>query len=124
MVFLYWLLLTHYSDQRKMDEPTFSLTKLAQDHLMTGVVGASIFPLIYKVYRILKQDRKTDKFDEEEEKYRNMLRDDAKDMKERMSKLVEEKLELSVEVVRLQTQNGHLLEKIRMLEEQIGKKDD
>lgn len=91
---------------------------------MTGVVGASIFPLIYKVYRILKQDRKTDKFDEEEEKYRNMLRDDAKDMKERMSKLVEEKLELSVEVVRLQTQNGHLLEKIRMLEEQIGKKDD
>lgn len=91
---------------------------------MTGVVGASIFPLIYKVYRILKQDRKTDKFDEEEEKYRNMLRDDAKDMKERVSKLVEEKLELSVEVVRLQTQNGHLLEKIRMLEEQIGKKDD
>lgn len=91
-----------------------------QNNIVQGAIGLSAVPFLYKTYRILREDRKVDKLDEEEDKFRLMLRDESKESKDRMLKIMEEKMELLSEVARLQTENVHLLEKIKDLTETIA----
>ena len=82
-----------------MDEK--SLVSYVTENALTGTLGATMLALLYKMWRILKTDRKVDDLDSNERAFRDelrqeivLLKDEKKILEEKNKTLLDEHSEL------------------------------
>ena len=73
-----------------MDEKT--IASFISDNALTGALSGGALAFLYKIWRILKKDRKEDNLDEVERALRDEMRNDIKTLKEENKTLFSFKL--------------------------------
>lgn len=97
-----------------MDEK--SLVEAVSSNSVAGASIAAALAMLYKVWRILKADRKEDSLDTAEKGLRDELRDEIKILKEDIKQLSNEVKVLREQHVQCQEENTALKGRIRWLE--------
>lgn len=82
-----------------MDEKT--IASFISDNALTGALSGGALAFLYKIWRILKKDRKEDNLDEVERALRDEMRNDIKTLKEENKTLKEENQRLHQELSEL-----------------------
>lgn len=60
-----------------------------------ATAGFALLVIVYKIFRVLKTDKKNDLFTNEQDSFRKMLMDEVKQLKEENESLITEKVELA-----------------------------
>jgi len=97
-----------------MDEK--SIIEFISSHSVFGAGAAAILAMLYKIWRILKVDRKEDSLDNAERKLRDELRDEIKVLKEDIKILSNEVRILRDTHIQCQDENAALKGRIKWLE--------
>lgn len=60
-----------------------------------ATAGFALLVIVYKIFRVLKTDKKNDLFTDEQDSFRKMLMDEVKQLKEENESLINEKVDLA-----------------------------
>lgn len=60
------------------------LFDLVKDNSVVGAAGSAALVLLYKIWRIIQADRKEDDHDQAEKEFRNEMRIDIKELRDRL----------------------------------------
>lgn len=75
-------------------EPTGLDQMVKSDMTIIGAAGMALSAFFYKMWRIIKSDKSSDKIDDEEQKFRDMLRTELEVAKSKLESLYQENVDL------------------------------
>lgn len=97
-----------------MDQNANAIFDLIKDNSVVGAAGSAAMVLLYKIWRILKADRKEDNLDQAEKQFRDEMRTDIKELREHLKTCEEDKLKMLEKMAKQQQLIAQIHAQIRV----------